>query len=60
MTDKTKPSMCLECIYWVKDRGVLTFTGWTGAGWDDGYCKVEPVSVPRKGHDIPCRHGEKK
>jgi hypothetical protein len=46
---------CRNCIYWKKDYGVFTATGWTGMDSDDGACHYEPKTIRKRGEDF-CHH----
>jgi hypothetical protein len=48
---------CETCVFWRKDYGTFTVTGWTGMDRNDGYCHLEPKVVPKQADDL-CQHWE--
>jgi hypothetical protein len=46
---------CRNCIYWKKDNGTFTVTGWTGMNREDGHCQYEPKAIPKSGESF-CHH----
>jgi len=56
MTDSEKPKnqekICRNCVFWKKDYGVWTVTGWTGMDRDSGNCHLKPEKVSKKGNDF--------
>lgn len=48
--DSTPPNRkCETCVFWKRDRGTFTATGWTGVDKKDGYCHFEPREIHKNG-----------
>jgi len=47
-----KERSCETCVYWKKDWGIFTATGWTGMGRNNGYCRYEIHRVAKQGDDF--------